>query len=76
MHTTIQIAADVAQKIGVVAHRMHQSPEACVHQALTSFLEDQEDYFLALSAWEEHKKNGSKTIGLEEMCQRLGIQDL
>lgn len=73
---TVRISEDVAQRLDSLAKTTNRSKSFYANKALNQLLEDQEDYLLAMAAWEEHEKNGRKTISLEEMCQRLGIKDL
>ncbi len=65
---TLQIADALSEKLHLIAQKTHQTPELCAQKALAEFLEDQEDYFLALEAM---KKDGP-TWTLQEVREAFG----
>ena len=72
----VRIPAALDLRLEHLAGLTRRSKSTYVKQALSEFLEDKEDYLIAAAALEEHQHKGDKTISLEELCQKLGIDDL
>lgn len=57
--------ADIAQRVG-------EAPGELARKALLAYLEDLEDYALAVEAWKEFDPND--TVSLEEVMARHGLE--
>ena len=69
----IDIPKKFQKRFSVIASRTERSEAHCIEMALAQFLEDQEDYLLALSRIEENK--GQKNISWEDAKKQLGLDD-
>ena len=63
------------KRLSQLAKETHRTKSYYVKRAVEEFLEDQEDYLLALSAMERVEKGEEKTIRFEEMLKKYGMAD-
>ena len=66
---TVQISEELNKRLVDLAKQTNRSENACVEEAVAQFLEDKEDYDLAMKAIAE----GGPTISLEDLAEELGI---
>lgn len=57
--------ADIAARVG-------EAPAELARRALLAYLEDLEDYAVAVEAWKEHDPND--TVSLDELMARHGVE--
>jgi len=57
--------ADIAARVG-------EAPAELARKALLAYLEDLEDYAIAVEAWKEH--DPKDTVSLEELMARHGVE--
>ena len=74
---TMRLPKEIDSTLTLLAEKTHRTKSFYVLEALTTnkSLEDLEDIYLADAAYEKWMKEGKKTISLEEMEQRLGLED-
>lgn len=74
---TMRLPVEIDNILNLLAEKTHRPKSFYVLQALTSnqSLEDLEDIYLADVAYEKWVRNGKKTISLEEMEHRLGLDN-
>ena len=58
--------ADIAARVG-------EAPAELARKALLAYLEDLEDYAIAVETWKEH--DPAKTLTTEEVLRELGVED-
>lgn len=75
MTTAVRLPEALEQRLDALAAKTHRSKSYYLRCALEQFLEDREDYLMAASAWEEHKKSGKKGISLEEIEKKYHLND-
>lgn len=56
-----------------IAARVGEAPATLAQKALLAYLEDLEDYAIAVEAWKEH--DPTKTISTKGMLRELGLAD-
>lgn len=69
------IPNDLNKRLETLAAKVHLSAEECAAQALEEFLDDQEDYLIALERLGRIEKGIDKTISLEEMLGKLELEE-
>jgi RHH-type rel operon transcriptional repressor/antitoxin RelB len=68
----VRLPEELEKRLNRLASETHRTRSYYVKRALEQFLEDQEDYLLALSRSEKVKK-GERTYTLEEAKKKLGL---
>lgn len=76
MTTAVRLPEALEKRLEAFAAKTHRSKSYYLRRALEEFLEDQEDYYLAAAAWEDHQKNGKKGISLEEIEKKMGLENV
>lgn len=71
--TVVRIPRDLDDKLGVLADKTGRKKIFYIKAALTRYLEDMEDYYLAIAAKEEMK--GKDWVKHEELKKELGLDD-
>jgi RHH-type rel operon transcriptional repressor/antitoxin RelB len=66
---TVQISEDLNKRLVELAKQTNRSENAYVEEAVAQFLEDKEDYDLAMKAIAK----GGPTISLDALAAELGI---
>ena len=56
------------------AERFPEATKAVALRAVLNYLEDEEDARIAEEALDEHYRTGAKTILLEEVAKKLGLE--
>ncbi len=70
---TLIIPADLDKRLAVFAEKAHVPKDDFTIQALEEFLEDQEDYLIALARSERIDKGIDVPLSLEEALKELGL---
>ena len=68
---SVKLSQDTEKRLNILADKTHRSKSYYVEKALEQFLNNQEEYLLALSRLEEQGPN----ISLEEAKRQLGFAD-
>ena len=69
----IPITPDLEQELTALAARIGEAPGEIARKALLAYMEDLEDYAVAVEAWREH--DPTQTLTTEEMLRALGVED-
>ena len=72
---TIRLHENMEKRLSQLAKETHRTKSYYVKRAIEEFLEDQEDYILAASSYENYLQSGKKSISLEELEKKLGLND-
>ena len=63
------------KRLSQLAKDTHRTKSYYVKRAIEEFLDDQEDYLLALSIMERVERGEEKTIPFEEILKKYGMND-
>lgn len=75
MMLALRLPEDMNTRLAQLARKTGRSKSYYVRKALNEFLEDREDYLLAVAALEDMKRGNSKTYTLDEVKKELGLDD-
>jgi RHH-type rel operon transcriptional repressor/antitoxin RelB len=67
----ITVPPEIEARLDAVAQRIGRTKEQCALDAILEFIEDEEDYQIAV----ERLMRNEPTISLEEAKRRLGLED-
>jgi len=68
---TLRISAGLDEALSRLAEKTGRSKAYHARKALARYIEDTEDYLLAIASLKE----GGKSISLEELKRQLGLED-
>ena len=71
----IRLSADVEQRLDDLARRTGRSKTFYAREAILEHLDDMEDLYLAEQQLTEIRAGKLKTIPLEEVMKRYGLED-
>lgn len=63
------------KRLSQLAKDTHRTKSYYVKRAIEEFLDDQEDYLLALSVMERVERGEEKTIPFEDILKKYGMED-
>jgi predicted DNA-binding protein len=69
----VQLDPQLERQLADIAARVGEAPSELARKALLAYLEDLEDYALAVEAWKHH--DPAKTLSTGEMLRELGVAD-
>ena len=69
----IPLDPQLERHLADIAARVGEAPGELARKALLAYLEDLEDYAIAVEAWKEHDPND--TVSLEQVKRELGLKD-
>lgn len=67
----VRLPKELETQLERVAHETHRSKSYYIRKALEQFLEDREDYLLAVARLEENNPR----ISLDEALKKIGLED-
>lgn len=70
---SVNLDAELESRLAAVAAQTGDTPDAIAQAALLAYLEDLEDYAVAVEAAREADRDPSKRVSLEEMKRELGL---
>lgn len=70
---SLTIDPDTEARLAAIAASTGDAPDELARRALLAYLEDLEDYAIAVEAWKDH--DPAKTLSLEEVKRELGMED-
>jgi RHH-type rel operon transcriptional repressor/antitoxin RelB len=70
--SVVRISHDLDERLDVLAERTGRSKSYYASKAITEYLEDREDYLLAVAAYEESK--GKRRYSFEEVTKEFGLE--
>ncbi|HWZ31916.1 MAG TPA: DUF6290 family protein [Bryobacteraceae bacterium] len=68
---TLQLPKEVEDRLDAIAQSTGRTKDECAAEAILEFIEDEEDYRIAV----ERLKRNEPTISLEEIKRELGLED-
>lgn len=68
----IPLDPQLERHLADIAARVGEAPAELARRALLAYLEDLEDYAIAVEAWKEH--DPKDTVSLEELMSRHGVE--
>jgi RHH-type transcriptional regulator, rel operon repressor / antitoxin RelB len=74
MTTAVRLREDLEKRLSSLAKKTHRSKSFYIQRAIEEFLEEQEDYLLAISRLETYDKDGKKGISLEEIEEKIKLR--
>jgi predicted DNA-binding protein len=69
----VQLDPQLERQLADIAARVGEAPSELARKALLAYLEDLEDYAVAVEAWKGH--DPAKTLSTGEMLRELGVAD-
>lgn len=69
----VDLDPELERTLADISARTGNAPDELARRALLAYLEDLEDYALAVEAWREHDPTQTKST--EEMLRELGVED-
>lgn len=72
---TIRLPEKMDKRLSQLAKETHRTKSYYVKQAIEEFLEEREDYLLALAAMERYERGEEKAIPFEEILKKYGIEN-
>lgn len=72
---TIRLSEKMEKRLSRLAQKTHRTKSFYVKEALGKYLDDHEEYMLALSAWEDFEKSGDRPIPFEEILEKYGFEN-
>jgi len=69
----LRLPEGIEKRLEALARKTGRSKSYYAKRAIEEFLEDQEDYLLALGALERVER-GERTVSLEELEKQLGLE--
>ena len=72
--SVIRISRSLNERLDALAAKTGRQKSYYASKAIAEYLEDREDYLLAVAAYEESK--GQRRYSLEEVEKRLGLEPL
>ncbi|MEI8295166.1 MAG: DUF6290 family protein [Alphaproteobacteria bacterium] len=74
MTTAVRLREDLEKRLNHLAKQTHRSKSFYIQRAVEEFLEEEEDYLLAISRLETYEKGGKKAISLDEIEEKIRLQ--
>lgn len=72
---TIRLPENMEKRLSQLAKETHRTKSYYVKQAIEEFLEEREDYLLALAAMERFERGEEKAIPFEEILKKYGVEN-
>lgn len=73
MTTAVRLPEDLQKRLEALAARTHRSKSYYLKRALETYIEDYEDYLMALEVKKRMDAGQEKTYTLEEVKKKLGL---
>jgi len=75
MPTSVRLSEEVEQRLSVLAAETGRSKAFYIREAITEYIADLEDTYLAEQRLANVRAGKSRTYTLEEVEKRLGLED-
>ena len=75
MAISIQLPADVEQRLDFLAARTGRTKDVCLREIIERGLEDMEDYYLAAEVLERVRNGEEQVYSAAEVKKALGLDD-
>jgi RHH-type rel operon transcriptional repressor/antitoxin RelB len=70
---SIRLPKETEDRLSALSARTHRSKSYFIKAALERYLEDEEDYSILISAYEEHLRTGGKAHSLKAVKKEIGL---
>ena len=71
----LRLPAEIEERLEALAKATGRSKSYYAREAILQHLEDLEDVYLAEQRLIDHRKGRGETVSMDEMRQRLGLED-
>ena len=71
----IRLDEKLSLRLDALAQKTGRSKTWCVQKAIETYIDDMENAALAAAAYEEYLLDGGASSSLDEVRQRLGLED-
>lgn len=71
----VRLSDELDQRLTTLSDETFRTKSFYVKEALSEYLDEHEDYLLALARLEKYKKGEDKGYSLEEIKSELGLND-
>lgn len=75
MPTSVRLPVELEERLNALAAETGRSKAYYIREAVTEFIDDLEDVYLAERTLERVRRGEEKTYTLEEVEQNLGLDD-
>ncbi|NBT85998.1 MAG: ribbon-helix-helix protein, CopG family [Alphaproteobacteria bacterium] len=72
---SIRLSKDLEGRLSALSERTHRSKSFFVKKALEKFLEDEEEYQIAMEAYEAYLRSGKKSSSFEDVMKKNGLRN-
>ncbi|MDR1285665.1 MAG: DUF6290 family protein [Campylobacteraceae bacterium] len=73
MPLSIRLPKDMEDRLSTISKEAKVSKAHIIKEAISTHLEDLEDYYRAVKALKEFKDSGEKSISANEVFKKLGL---
>lgn len=74
MTTAVRLTDTQEKRLSRLVAKTHRTKSFYIKTALDKFLDEHEDYLLAVDALEKHTASGGKTLSLEEITRKYNLE--
>ena len=71
----IRLPPEIEKRLAAMAKKSGRTKTFYAREAILNYLEDLEDTYIAEKAWKQFKASGEKTIPLEEIMKKYGMEN-
>jgi RHH-type rel operon transcriptional repressor/antitoxin RelB len=71
----IRLPEDIEKRLADLAERTGHTKTHFAREAILNYIEDMEDYYLAVEAYKEFLRSGEETLSSDELRRELGLED-
>ncbi len=71
--TSIRLSKNLEERLNLLSAKTQRSKSFYIKKALEKFLEDEEEYQVALEAYDAYLRSGKKSTSFEEVMKKNGL---
>ena len=71
----IRLPKELEDRLTAMAKKTGRTKTFYAKEAILNYLEDLEDTYIAEKAWKEFKASGEKTIPIEDVMRKYGVEN-
>ena len=72
---SIRLSKNLETRLSALSERTQRSKSFFVKKALEKFLEDEEEYQVAIEAYEVYLRSGKKSSSFEDVMKKHGLEN-
>ena len=72
---SIRLSKNLETRLSALSERTQRSKSFFVKKALEKFLEDEEEYQVAIEAYEVYLRSGKKSSSFEDIMKKHGLEN-